>query len=99
MGSSFAIVWSKGVKTKKAREALMFFGTQLFLNAIWSPIFFGAKDLLFSFIVISLMWILVLKTILAFGKIDRMASYLLYPYIIWVSFASVLNFSVWILNK
>ena len=99
MGISLALVWVKGVKTERAREALMLFGVQLFLNAIWSPIFFGAKDLTLALIVIILMWFFILKTILAFGKVNKTASYLLYPYIAWVSFASILNFSVWILNK
>ncbi|HUC95156.1 MAG TPA: TspO/MBR family protein [Candidatus Saccharimonadales bacterium] len=99
MGVSVAIIWSKGLKAKKVREAVYLFIIQLFLNAIWTPIFFGAKDLFLSLIVIGLMWIFILKTILAFGKVNKTASYLLYPYIAWVSFASILNFSVWILNK
>ena len=99
MGISLALVWQKGLKTKKVRDALYLFGIQLALNAIWSPIFFGAKSLLVALIVIVLMWIFILKTILAFGKINRTASYLLYPYIVWVSFATILNFSVWLLNK
>ena len=99
MGVSLALVWVKVVKTERVREALMLFGVQLFLNAIWSPIFFGAKDLTLALIVIILMWFFILKTILAFGKVNKTASYLLYPYIAWVSFASILNFSVWILNR
>lgn len=99
MGISLALVWVKGVKTERVREALMLFGVQLFLNAIWSPIFFGAKDLTLALIVIILMWFFILKTILAFRKVNKTASYLLYPYIVWVSFASILNFSVWLLNK
>lgn len=99
MGISLALVWIKGVKAERAREALMLFGVQLFLNAIWSPIFFGAKDLTLALIVIILMWFFILRTILAFGRVNKTASYLLYPYIAWVSFASILNFSVWILNR
>jgi len=99
MGISLALVWIKGVKSERVREGLMLFGVQLFLNTIWSPIFFGAKDLTLALIVIILMWFFILKTILAFGKINKTASYLLYPYIAWVSFASILNFSVWFLNK
>lgn len=99
MGISLALIWVKGVKTERVREAIMLFGVQLFLNAIWSPIFFGAKDLVLSLVVIILMWFFILKTILAFGKVNKTASYLLYPYIAWVSFASILNFSVWFLNR
>jgi len=99
MGISFYLIWEKGIKNRKIREALMFFGVQLVLNDIWSPIFFGAKNLLLALVVIILMWVFILKTILVFGKIEKTASYLLYPYIIWVSFATILNFSLWILNK
>jgi tryptophan-rich sensory protein len=99
MGISLYLIWKKGTKTQKVREALMLFGMQLFLNAIWSPIFFGAKNLFLSLIVIIFMWLFILRTILSFRKVDKTASYLLYPYLAWVSFASLLNFSVWMLNK
>lgn len=99
MGTSLYLVWEKGLKTKKVRDALYLFGIQLVLNAIWSPIFFGLKDILLALIIIIAMWVYILRTILAFGKINKAASYLLYPYILWVSFATVLNFSVWLLNK
>jgi translocator protein len=99
MGISLYLIWKKEVKSQKVREAIKIFAIQLVLNALWSPIFFGAKNLLLALVVIILMWVFILKTILVFGKIDKTASYLLYPYIVWVSFASILNFSVWILNK
>jgi len=99
MGISLYLIWKKGTKTQKVREDLMLFGLQLFLNAIWSPIFFGAKNLFISLIVIIFMWLFIFRTILSFGKINKTASYLLYPYLAWVSFASLLNFSVWMLNK
>jgi len=99
MGISVAIIWEKGLKTKKVRDAIYLFGIQLFLNATWSPIFFGAKNLFIALIVIIIMWVYIVKTILAFAKIDKKASYLLYPYVAWVSFATILNFSVWFLNR
>jgi len=99
MGIALFLVWRKGTKDKKVREAIKLFGIQLVLNASWSPIFFGAKNLFLALMVIIFMWIFILKTILAFAKINKTASYLLYPYIAWVSFASVLNFSVWFLNR
>ena len=98
MAVSFYLIWSKK-KDKKIKSALKLFGIQLFLNAIWSPVFFGAKNLFLALIIIIFMWIFILKTILAYAKIDKKASYLLYPYLAWVSFATVLNFSVWFLNK
>ena len=99
MGIALFLVWQKGTKNKKVREALKLFGMQLLLNASWSPVFFGAKSLFLAFIIIVFMWIFILKTILAFDKIDKKAGYLLYPYLAWVSFATILNFSVWLLNK
>ena len=99
MGISFYLVWQKGLKNKKVRAALTVFAAQFLLNAIWSPIFFGAKNLFWALIVIIFMWIYIVKTILAFRKVSKTASYLLYPYLAWVSFATMLNFSVWMLNK
>src|SRR3989344_4009863 len=99
MGISAYLVWKKGFKKKQIKEALKIFTIQLILNLFWSPIFFGAKQIFPALIVIIIMWIFILKTIRAFAKIDRIASYLLYPYIFWVSFATILNFSVWILNR
>jgi len=99
MGISLYLVWKKGTKNKKVREALMIFGVQLFLNAIWSPIFFGARNLFLALLVIMLMWLFIVKTISVFRPINKISAYLLYPYLLWVSFASVLNFSVWLLNR
>lgn len=99
MGISLYLVWRKMKKDKNVKFALKMFAVQLFLNAIWSPIFFGAKNLGLAFIVIAFMWVFIVKTIQAFSKVDKVASYLLYPYLAWVSFASVLNFSVWLLNR
>ena len=100
MGVSFGLIWSKYKKGDKATlNAMKLFGIQFLLNIIWSPVFFGFKNLLLAFAVIVLMWFILFKTIWAFAKIDKKASYLLYPYLAWISFASILNFSVWILNR
>lgn len=98
MGVAAYMIWVKRIKNKKAQEALKLFWIQLALNFIWTPVFFGAKNLGLAFVVIIAMWIYIVKTIRAFGKINNTASYLLYPYLAWVSFASLLNFSLWILN-
>jgi translocator protein len=98
MGISLFLIWNRGTKNKKIRSAINLFIIQLVLNAIWTPIFFGAHATLLAFVVIVAMWIYILKTILSFAKINKLASYLLYPYLAWVSFASILNFSVWVLN-
>lgn len=99
IGISLYLVWKKGIKTKKSREAVYTFGVQLFLNAVWSPIFFGYKNIFLALIVIILMLFFIIKTIVLFAKIDKKAAYLLYPYAAWVSFATILNFSVWFLNR
>jgi len=99
MGVSVALVWQKGLKTRRVRDAIYLFGVQLALNAIWSPIFFGYKNIFLALIVIILMLFFIIKTIVAFTKINKTASLLLYPYAIWVSFATILNFSILILNR
>jgi|SRR3972149_363324 len=93
------LIWRKGFKKKQVKEALKVFTVQLVLNLSWSPIFFGARNSFLALIVIVLMLIYIVKTIKVFAKIDKTASHLLYPYIAWVSFATILNFSIWILNK
>lgn len=100
MGISFGLIWQKYKKEDKTiLYAMKLFGIQFLLNMIWSPVFFGFKNLFPAFIVIVLMWFFLFKTIWAFAKIDKKASRLLYPYLAWISFASILNFSVWILNR
>ncbi len=99
MAISFYLVWRKGLKIKKVREATAVFFVQLALNLIWSPIFFGAHNILLALVVIILMLFYIVKTIRLFLKIDKTAAYLLYPYLAWVSFATILNFSVWLLNR
>lgn len=99
MGVSVYIVWQKGLKTKRVRDAIFLFAVQLILNAVWSPIFFGAQNIFLALLVIVFLWIYILKTVLAFHRIDKTSAYLLYPYIAWVTFATILNFSIWLLNK
>lgn len=99
MAISAILIWRKGLKKKNVREALKIFAIQLILNLSWSPVFFGAKNILLALFIILVMLVFIVKTIRAFGKIDKTAAYLLYPYILWVSFATVLNFSVWYLNR
>ena len=99
MGISAYLVWRQGINDSQVKTALIIFGVQLFLNALWSPIFFGFRALFAGLIVIIIMWIAILLTILAFLKISTVAAVLLIPYILWVSFATILNFSLWILNS
>jgi len=98
MGISLYLIWSKGLEDKKIRTAVFIFGVQLILNILWSILFFGLQFPLYAFVEIIILWIVILLTIISFYKISKTAAYFLLPYILWVSFASVLNFSILILN-
>lgn len=98
MGVALFLVW----KTKKdvvvKQTAIILFAVQLVLNFFWSLIFFKMQQPGWAFVEIILMWLMILFTIVWFGKISSTAAWLLVPYISWVSFASVLNYSIWSLN-
>jgi len=96
MGISLFLVWNS--KSKNKKSAIILFGIQLFLNLTWSVLFFTLHNPLASFIEIIFLWIFILLTIFSFYKISKNSAYLLIPYLLWVSFASVLNFAIWKLN-
>jgi len=98
MGISLYLVWNKGLRNKRVKEAVSIFFVQLALNSVWSILFFGLQSPFLAFIEIIILWIMILFTILKFYRISKNASLLLIPYIAWVSFALVLNFSIWWLN-
>lgn len=91
MGYSLYLVWSK-------RKVPVVFWIQLFLNAIWSIIFFGMRNPALALIDIVALWIAIVLTMKAFYKINKLASYLLIPYLAWVSFATILNLAIMLLN-
>jgi len=99
MGISLFIVWRKGADTPLVRSALMIFGIQLIFNVLWSVAFFGLRSPLSGLVVIVILWIAILLTIIQFSKVSELAAALLIPYIIWVSFASILNTSLYLLNR
>lgn len=84
--------------TLKKRDVMIIFWVQLGLNALWSYLFFGMKNPLIALIDIILLWITILLFILTSNKLSKLASALFYPYIVWVSFATVLNASILYLN-
>ena len=98
MGISLYLIWKQGWKDKKVKFALMVFFIHLSLNSFWSILFFGLKILGLAFAEILLLWLLISYLIFLFAKINKLAGYLLIPYLVWVTFASILNFSVWTLN-
>ena len=99
MGLAAWLVYDKGVRRADVRRALFVFVVQLILNVLWSITFFGAHQILGAFVIIVALWILILGTILRFLKISKAAAYLLVPYLLWVSFATVLNVSLYVLNR
>jgi translocator protein len=98
MGIAAGIVWSKGFYHKWVQTALYHFGFQLLLNAAWSLLFFGLKEPLWALIDIVALFIVLLLTIKWFKVVSNTAAYLLVPYAVWVLFAAILNFEIWLLN-
>lgn len=99
MAISLYRVWRKGLKKPEIKSAFVLFLVNLVLNAAWSIVFFGFKNIMLALIIIFVLWFVILALIKKFKAIDKVASNLLVPYILWVSFASILNFSIWLLNK
>lgn len=97
MGISFFIILQSPISTLR-KKATRVFCVQLFLNFCWSFIFFKFQLLGFALIEIIIMWVAILSMILVFKKINILAAYLQIPYLIWVSFATLLNASLWWLN-
>lgn len=101
IGISLYLVWSKKVGSKNVKLksiGLKIFAVQLVLNGLWSIVFFGIEQVLFAFLVIAALWVSIIFSIIYFYKISKISAYLLIPYLLWVSFASVLNFSIYLLN-
>jgi|WetSurMetagenome_2_1015567.scaffolds.fasta_scaffold121094_3 translocator protein len=98
MGIAAYLVWEKGTARKDVRSALGLFGTQLALNTAWSIAFFGLRSPWAGVAIIILLWIAIAATTRAFWGISKNAGYLMVPYILWVSFAAILNVAVAVLN-
>ncbi len=98
MGISLFFVWRR-TDHPKFKIAFIFFFVQLILNVLWSIFFFFFKLPLLGLVDIVLLWIAILLTIQHFSKVSKFAGMLLLPYLVWVSFATLLNFSLWILNR
>lgn len=92
MGFSAYLIFNKD------KKPLKIFAVQLVLNAVWSIVFFGLHSIWGGLFFIILLWFSILLTIVTFYKIDKNAAFLLIPYLLWVSFASILNYYLLILN-
>lgn len=98
MGIALWLVWNEGAMSPVARRALGLFGAQFICNVLWSFLFFGLRSPLLGLADILVLWVLIIATIALFYRVKKTAAYLLVPYLLWVSFASFLNYSIWILN-
>lgn len=96
MGLAAYLVWQKG--GRRATPVLQLFWWHLALNFLWTPVFFGLHNLGLAFLVIIALWLSIVILTLSFYKLHKTAAWLLLPYLLWVSFASILNFAFWRLN-
>ena len=97
LGVALFLIWRQQHKIS-IKRALTAFTIQYLFNILWSAAFFGLQQPLIALIVIAILWFLILWTIIEFAKISKIAGWLLVPYILWVSFASILNAAIVYLN-
>lgn len=106
MGIALYLVQTKNLQARghkvndgnRARGAVAFFGVQLVLNVLWSALFFGLRSPLLALVNILFLWMTIAVCILLFSRISKPAAWLLVPYLLWVSFATVLNYAIVLLN-
>lgn len=102
MGYALALVWTKNNGSSKTRKmvtkAMSVFGIQLVLSGLWFVLFFGLCNPFLALIEILLLWLITYETIKIFKSVDKTAARLLYSYLVWVSFATLLNGSIWWIN-
>ncbi len=98
IGISLFLIWESKEKKENKKLPLILFSLQLLLNSSWSIIFFGLQNPQLALINIFLLWIFIFLNIIFFFKISKIAGIILIPYLLWVSFASYLNYAIYILN-
>lgn len=99
MGVAAWLVWRSGWQAPNVRSALILFAVQLVFNVLWSIIFFGLRSPGPALVEIVILWLLILATTVQFFRLNTIGGVLMLPYLLWVSFASVLNATVWSLNR
>jgi len=97
MGISLFVIWNSA-KGFRRNNALLIFAVQIVLNFIWSFLFFNFESPGLALIEITMLWCSILMMIIYFGRVSRLAAALQVPYLLWVSFASILNTAIWHLN-
>jgi translocator protein len=98
MGVAAFLVFRRGLDAPGVKAALVAFVAQLALNAAWTPVFFAAQSLIGALVIIIALVVLLLVTVRLFFGVDRLAGWLLVPYLLWVSFATVLNATLFVMN-
>jgi len=98
MGIALFLVWKSDSSAELKKIAIALFIVQLFLNFCWSLIFFKWQQPGWAVVELAALWITILLTIFAFAQVNKTAAWLLVPYISWVSFAGILNYTIWRLN-
>jgi len=98
MGISSFLIWQEKEKNEKAGRILKIYFLHFFLNALWSILFFGLKNILLGFLEIIILWLVIGYLLISFYKIKKIAALLWLPYFLWVSFATILNFAILKLN-
>ncbi|QQL50732.1 TspO/MBR family protein [Mucilaginibacter ginkgonis] len=93
------LVWKKREPSIAYKNIRSIYFTQLFFNFIWSIVFFGMHQILGGLVIIIVLWLLIIFNIFAFARLSKPAAWLLVPYLLWVSFATALNFSIYLLNN
>lgn len=100
MGVAGGLVWNQiEVQPELVKKGFLFFIIQLGLNALWSYLFFGLHNPFLALIEVILLLLMIFETYVIFKKVDRIAGMLMVPYLAWVTFATILNASIWWLNK
>lgn len=99
MGISLYLIWMEGTGRKDVRIALGVFAIQLVLNGLWTFLFFGLQSPILGLAEILVLWVFIVLTIVLFHRIRKTTAYLLVPYLLWVSFAAFLTYTIWTLNS
>lgn len=98
MGISLYLIWKKDLKKNEVKLAVIIFAIQLFHNHLWSIVFFGLQSPFLGLIVIIILWITIILTIYKFYQLSLLAACLLIPYLLWVTYAVILNLFIVFMN-
>ena len=98
MGISLFLIWREGLERKDVKIAILVFAIQLLINVVWSITFFATHNIFGGLVMVIILWISILINILVFYRISKPAAIILIPYLIWVTIAGYLNYTVFLLN-